>query len=292
MRRTILVGISFLVMLLLLTLIWMSQKPKAVVVNEDPTESQPVAMALVVVRDSNQGAILEDRNLRWKALDESTDIEIGDLFLKGLFEKKELVGALLTRPLLRGEPITWDSILMPQDSHYISALLSPGARALTLKLPVSEVGSGLIRPGNRVDIALTSSTSNLGLDEQSNDDPNNDDPINLGEASNVATEIILQNIRLLAINDQKFSDVGSKESEEALYDLTYNSDEYVLTTFELSLEQASKLTLAKQLGKISLILRSSQVLGEEHSDTTWAHEVSTNHNASSKPFQAVKIYND
>lgn len=106
----------------------------------------------------------------------------------------------------------------------MAAMISPGMRAYTVAISdVSGVG-GHALPGDRVDIFLS---RNVGSEEE----------------GMVETDIVLQNVRLLAFNlnaNQSGTDKTAKPKH---------------TTLEVSVEDAAKLSVASRIGSLSMVLR-------------------------------------
>jgi pilus assembly protein CpaB len=105
-------------------------------------------------------------------------------------------------------------------------VLYPGKRAISVGVDVVSANAGFIFPGDKVDLLLTHSIDNAD-----------------GKKS-FATETFIEDVRVLAIDQQ----VNNPE-KKALVPKT--------VTLEVTPKQAEKILVAQELGKISLILRSS-----------------------------------
>jgi pilus assembly protein CpaB len=140
-----------------------------------------------------------------------------------------LVGSVARQVLPQGVPIARSAIVQPGDRGFLAAVLPKGRRAITI--PISEVAalSGLVLPGDRVDLILTYSVS--------------------AEAAPIrASETVLTNIRVLAL-DQRLGPVQPSEDDKT-------SPVAQTATLEVSPQQAEMLTLAQTLGTLSLVLNS------------------------------------
>jgi len=105
----------------------------------------------------------------------------------------------------------------------VAAMISPGMRAYTIQVTDSGGGGGHVLPGDRVDVLLTRNLEN--------------------EGSKAATaELVLQNVRILGINLN--SDQTSVDKAEPK-----------TTTMEVTAADAARLSIAKDIGTLSLALR-------------------------------------
>jgi pilus assembly protein CpaB len=145
----------------------------------------------------------------------------------------ELIGAVARFELFPGEPIR-EAKLVRSDSGYLSAVLAPGKRGVSVGVsPVSSAG-GFVVPNDHVDVVLTSSTD-------------------MGQQS----ELILSNVRVLAIGTrlgEMGQSGGSEDPNSTTPPTTFVSD--TIATLELDPGQAETLINSSTRGQLSLTLRS------------------------------------
>ena len=146
--------------------------------------------------------------------------------------KADYVGSVVREPILAGEPIVGRKIVRAGDSGYMAAYLEPGMRAMAIRVTVETAAGGFILPGDRVDVLLTRETnlSNAGAQE--------------GERSKFASSTVMQNIKVLAIDQS----TRAGDDEQAVVGAT--------ATLEVGPRDAEALALAKSEGELSLVLRS------------------------------------
>ena len=146
--------------------------------------------------------------------------------------KSDYAGSVVREPILAGEPIVSRKIVRAGDSGYMAAYLVPGMRAMAIRVTVETAAGGFILPGDRVDVLLTRETTlgNLGAQE--------------GERSKFASSTVMQNIKVLAIDQSTRAD----DDEQAVVGAT--------ATLEVGPRDAEALALAKSEGELSLVLRS------------------------------------
>ena len=144
---------------------------------------------------------------------------------------QELLDAEKPRTVLRtieaNEPVLASKISGAGEKATLSAIISEEMRAMTVRVDDVIGVAGFIVPGDRVDVLLTRDESNGRGREQLNQ----------------ITDILLQNVKVLGI-DQLASD---------------NQEKPVVVqavTLEVTPEQSQKLTLAGQVGTLTLSLRN------------------------------------
>ena len=153
----------------------------------------------------------------------------------GTFETPEkLVGRVAVVNISAREPIT-ESRLAPEGTAAgLSAVIPEGYRAMTVKVDDAAGISGFIQPGTLVDVVVV-------IDPR--EGSGNQDPI---------SKIVLQNIKVLA-NGQNID--KPQDQREA------NSVKAV--TLQVTPEQAEKLALASNEGKLQLVMRNQIDQGDE-----------------------------
>jgi len=133
--------------------------------------------------------------------------------------RAQVYGAALRVALAEGEPITPQNIVKPGDRDFLGLVLSPGTRAIAIPISTGGAGSGLLSPGDRVDVLLTQSFKG------------DETPLTRRSVS----ETVVENLRVLAVDSEKTSNRA--------------------VTLEVLPEQAEKINVATELGKLSLTLR-------------------------------------
>jgi pilus assembly protein CpaB len=146
--------------------------------------------------------------------------------------KAGLPGALVRKFVEAGSPITLQDIVRPQDRGFLASVLAPDSRAVSIKVDEESGVSGLIRPGDYVDVVLTQ-------------------VFEKGEGTRRAlSETILRNVRVIAI-DQEIVQGGRGPS------ILPGTKPAQTVSLELAPEQVNKVTVARQIGKLSLTVRSA-----------------------------------
>lgn len=151
-----------------------------------------------------------------------------DLFGDGGEDDRRIV----LRAIEQNEPIFRAKVTGFGERATISAQLTPGMRAFTLRIDTVSGVAGFLLPNDRVDVFLT----RKGQD---------------GLSSN----LIMQNVKVIAVD--QFSDKDSNRARVAR-----------TATVEVSPEDAQRLALAQQVGRISLSLRQIDEVATTVSDET------------------------
>jgi pilus assembly protein CpaB len=141
---------------------------------------------------------------------------------------REITGSIARAPFIAGEPIREQKLVKADGSGFMAAILPKGFRAISTEISPETGAGGFILPNDRVDVIL------------SRRDRNPDK----GGADIVNSEIILTNIRVLAIDQAP----KEKDGTSAMVGKT--------VTLELKPEQAETLARSRQSGTLSLALRS------------------------------------
>jgi len=153
----------------------------------------------------------------------------------GAFENPEkLAGRVAVTNIAPREPITESKIAPEGTAGGLSAVIPEGYRAMTVKVDDAVGISGFIMPGTLVDVVVVI------------------DPDAQAGMQNPISKIVLQNIKVLA-NGQNLD--KPEDQREA------NSVKAV--TLQVLPEQAEKLALAANEGKLQLVMRNQVDQGDE-----------------------------
>jgi len=208
-------------------------------------EAPPPKMVLVASKPLPAGHFLKADDFAWQSWPDQNVAR--SYMLQGVVSADTLVGSVVKSGIAAGEPITDLRIVKKGDRGFLAAVLTPGFRAITVQMQSNTGLSGLVIPGDRVDLILT-----MGVPGASKDSP-----------ERKVSETVLEDIRVLAV-DQRMDD----QSSDATMART--------TTLEVTPKQAEIVTLLTEMGKLSLTLRSigtAENDAQDHQPTvTWDNE--------------------
>jgi pilus assembly protein CpaB len=264
--------------------VFLEKQAQPVVVQEDTPKG--VAQVLVASRTINPGEILSTKDVTWaewpKSLVEDRMIDENEFVVpsaavpptqvgivvrteepaaakktEGDDAEKEsatsgpadsaIVGAVARRRILANEPISPDQLIQRGDRSVGSAVVSPGMRAVSIKIKPDTASGGFIVPGDYVDVMLSIEWKTTVVDENGRKMPEGT-PLMLPDGDQmveVTTETVLRNVKVLAI-DQSLG----HSAEDGPADLGKTA------TLEVSISDTEKLLTAAKLGSIALVLRS------------------------------------
>jgi pilus assembly protein CpaB len=150
-----------------------------------------------------------------------------------------LRGSLVRKFLDTGSPVTSQDVLRPRDRGFLASVLAPDTRAISINVDAASGVSGLIWPGDYVDVVLTQVIDKADAAHRT-----------LGElAHSTLSEAVLHNVRIIA-TDQDIVQ-GASASTAAAGKVTHT------VSLELTPDQVKKITVAKELGKLDLVIRSA-----------------------------------
>jgi pilus assembly protein CpaB len=208
--------------------IWLqSQRPATLVAEKAPESTIP--MVLVAKGNIPAGFFLRPENVRWVRWPENGIAPSYVLDTKRKIE--DYVGAVVRVSLSDGEPITDTRVVKPGERGFLSAVLQPGARAITVNLTPSSGLAGLVFPGDRVDLVASFKVEYEGKQDGGT------------HLAHWASETVESNLRVLAV-DQRVDD----QNKEIVVAKT--------ATLEVTPKQAEIIAIVAELGKFSLSLRS------------------------------------
>lgn len=143
-----------------------------------------------------------------------------------------MAGDVARAEFVQGEPIL-DSKLIKTDGGFLSAVLAPGMRGVSIPVTADAASGGFIVPNDHVDVVMSRQTDT----EQ-------------------RSQTILTDVRVLAINTrlgQSGETGATPDANDPKSEIFSNA---AIATLELNPTQAEIIVNATQAGKLSLVLRS------------------------------------
>lgn len=181
------------------------------------SNNEPGVEVAVAADDIPVGTKLEDRHVRMARFPQS-------LVPNGIFNKKDqLKGRGVVLPISKGEFILGNKLAAPNAGSGLPSMIPPGMRAVSVRVNDVVSVAGFVQPGSRVDVLATGNTASGG-DRQ--------------------TTTVLENVAVIAVG-KNLERSASGESQVA-----------PVITLLVSPDDAQRLTLASQEGRIQLSLRN------------------------------------
>lgn len=206
---------------------WMDAQRAAITARVPPSEAETPAPQILVTKAAlPAGSFVKPEHLRWQAWPDDNLAQ--SYVLKEDREMDEFVGSVARSGIVVGQPITDGTVVKPGERGFLAAVLEPGKRAVSVSINATTGISGLVFPGDRVDLILTQNITQTTAGEKS---------------VRRASETVLTDIRVLAV-DQSTDD---QENEPAVAKTV---------TLEVTPKQVEIISVVTELGKLSLSLRS------------------------------------
>jgi pilus assembly protein CpaB len=191
-----------------------------------PMETVEVLVSKV---DLNRGDVVGEQDVGWQTWPAAA---ANPSFIKKASRPdamKDFISAIVRVAMVAGDPIRDPYVVMAKGSGFLAAVLPKGMRAVSVDISPDSGAGGFILPDDRVDVLVTrrdrAAEKATGVEKFTSD-------------------TILRNARVLAIDQA----IDEKAGTKTVIGKT--------ATLELTEQQAETLQLSKQLGTISLTLRS------------------------------------
>jgi|SRR6267142_286159 pilus assembly protein CpaB len=195
----------------------------------EPVVQLQTVDVLVAKSDIGLGQSVTPDNLQWQTWPATT---ASNSFIRRSERPegaKEVAGSIARAPFITGEPIREQKLVKANGSGFMAAILPSGMRAISTEISPETGAGGFILPNDRVDVILSKREKN---------------PDRSGSSDIVISEIILTNVRVLAIDQAP----KEKDGQNTVVGKT--------VTLELKPEQSETLARARQTGTLALALRS------------------------------------
>ena len=190
-------------------------------------ESRPEMQVVVPIRDIAPGERLQPGALSARSV--PVDFVPADAILPASYE--QYLGQVTRVALKQGVPVSAGALVATHDQF--SRVVAPGNVAYTFTVNETNSISGMISPGDRIDILMTYSPGREGADDGAKLPSEGDRVVPL-----------LENILVLATGTALENVPGEIASG------------FSSVTLELSPQQAEQLTIAQEAGRMRVVLRN------------------------------------
>jgi pilus assembly protein CpaB len=199
---------------------WLSsqaeQRMRSLEANKKPVSTSTIVVAAKPLRFGNELNASQLREAPWPeaSLPNGSFSKIADVLAGG-----KRVALTAIEP---NEPVLSSKITGPGQRATLSAMLRDGLKAATVRVNDIDGVGGFVLPGDHVDVSLTRQV----------------------DKANASTEVVLQNVRVLAIDQLADERLDKPSVVKAV-------------TLEVDVVGAQKLSLAASIGSLSLMLRKA-----------------------------------
>jgi pilus assembly protein CpaB len=194
-----------------------------------PTAQLQTVDVLVAKADIGLGQTVNPDDMQWQSWPAGTASNSFVRRSERPDATTQIAGSIARSPFIAGEPIREAKLVKANGSGFMAAILPTGLRAVSTEISPETGAGGFILPNDRVDVLLTKRDKN---------------PDRTAQADIVNSEIIMSNVRVLAIDQAP----KEKDGQNTVVGKT--------VTLELKPEQSETLARARQTGTLSLALRS------------------------------------
>jgi pilus assembly protein CpaB len=190
-----------------------------------------VRVRIMAVQHSTTRVIVATRDLPLGTLLRDTDLATAEMTgvvpKEAILNLKDAVGRGVTSNLYEGEPVLDSRLAAPGSGGGLAATISPGMRALAVKVDDVVGVAGFVTPGMRVDVLISGNPPGV-------------------ESTSAGPEVrtLLQNIQVLSAGTDIQKDGDGKPKQVQVVNLLVTP------------EQAERLSLASNQMHIQLVLRN------------------------------------
>lgn len=235
------------------------QQPSTAAAAESPVAAAPppvefpVQQVLVANNAIPIGRFVSADDLRWQDWPAEAPMESFLVQEADPEALDKMVGAVALVELVKGEPVTINKLVHPGTTGFMSVMLTPGMRAVAIEIEPEAAAGGFIQPNDRVDVIVTR--------EVENTNPNSSNSM-----QGVRSDLILSNIRVLAI-DAIYGPPPAVEGDAAPRSGQAGVIMGSRATLELTERDSSLINTARKAGDLSLVLRSVADLAQPQGAT-------------------------
>ncbi len=211
-----------------------------------PPPPAPTARVLVATADIGIGQRLTPATVAWQAWPEAA---LRPDYVTATPEAiADMAGTIARFEFVAGEPIR-ASKLVRADQGYLSAVLAPGMRGVSLTINAAAAAGGYVVPNDRVDVVLTR-----------------------GTAAGQVSRTIARNARVLAI-DTRLGELGTTgapaDPDNPRAEIFSGT---AIAILELDPAQAEIVVNSIRLGELSLVLRAMSDFTDQSDDSAAANQ--------------------
>lgn len=215
--------------------------PAAVAPEPPPPEPEPEPVfpfVLVAKRDISSGVLIVADLVEWVEWRDPIDLNVA--VVQEAVPLEAVLGAVTLRPFAERELLAWGGLVLPGSPGFITAVLTPGRRAVSVEVDRATTLANVVYPGDFVDVILV---ANINAEDAA--------------AAGPAAQSIVPNARVLAVGSTVWSrgrygrasltTPGAVDAVRPPEGETY--------TLEVTPQDAERIALAADTGRLTLAIR-------------------------------------
>ncbi|MDH6015348.1 Flp pilus assembly protein CpaB [Vibrio splendidus] len=223
-----------------LSVLLLSQTNSESATTSSKQAAKQTVKVLVPTRTIEIGQTYTPNSFRWKEVPQQELENYIDHVAPEDISADHTMSGLARTKLVKDSILSKADITEPEGGYSLSLKLQPGYRAISVPVDQVTSNSGFIEPGDRVDILLLGSQDG--------------ELLRYGNSSQgLYVTTIVHDARVLAFNNKQTAESYQKARESNGFEDGIPDDSSV--SLEVTPEQANQVVLAKQLGKLTLVLR-------------------------------------
>ena len=223
-----------------LSVLLLSQTNSESATTSSKQAAKQTVKVLVPTRTIEIGQTYTPNSFRWKEVPQQELENYIDHVTPEDISAAHTMSGLARTKLVKDSILSKADITEPEGGYSLSLKLQPGYRAISVPVDQVTSNSGFIEPGDRVDILLLGSQDG--------------ELLRYGNSSQgLYVTTIVHDARVLAFNNKQTAESYQKARESNGFEDGIPDDSSV--SLEVTPEQANQVVLAKQLGKLTLVLR-------------------------------------
>ena len=223
-----------------LSVLLLSQTNSESATTSSKQAAKQTVKVLVPTRTIEIGQTYTPNSFRWKEVPQQELENYIDYVTPKDISADHTMSGLARTKLVKDSILSKADITEPEGGYSLSLKLQPGYRAISVPVDQVTSNSGFIEPGDRVDILLLGSQDG--------------ELLRYGNSSQgLYVTTIVHDARVLAFNNKQTAESYQKARESNGFEDGIPDDSSV--SLEVTPEQANQVVLAKQLGKLTLVLR-------------------------------------
>ena len=223
-----------------ISVLLLSQTNNESAITSSKQAAKQMVKVLVPTRTIEIGQTYTPNSFRWKEVPQQELENYIDHVTPEDISTDHTMSGLARTKLVKDSILSKADITEPEGGYSLSLKLQPGYRAISVPVDQVTSNSGFIEPGDRVDILLLGSQDG--------------ELLRYGNSSQgLYVTTIVHDARVLAFNNKQTAESYQKARESNGFENGIPEDSSV--SLEVTPEQANQVVLAKQLGKLTLVLR-------------------------------------
>jgi len=206
--------------------------------------SVPKSQVLVAAKNLSLGTNLAEGDLKWQSWPGSPFQ--GAIVRKGEEKALDALNGRLIQKVSEGQPVLRNAVFKEGRGNLVAATLGAGMRAISIPVKAQNMAGGFVKPGDYVDVVMTYRVRMTGNTARAAS----------SLVNRYATETIIKNARVLGVDQEPKAEGDDKGKVGKT------------VTIEVSSQDAEKVALGQEMGKLTLALRGIGDKDDQNKDAT------------------------